>query len=154
MERRVLDVCCGSRMFWFDKSNSDVVFMDIRNEFEELNTGHIINVNPDVTGDFRKIPFLDETFEHVVFDPPHLLRAGKKSWLAKKYGRLNKETWQSDLSKGFDECMRVLKKNGTLVFKWNEDQIKINEVLTCFNQSPMYGNKRAKTHWLVFMKYR
>lgn len=152
MERRVLDVCCGSRMFWFDKSNSDVVFMDIRNEFEELNTGHIINVNPDVTGDFRKIPFLDETFEHVVFDPPHLLRAGKKSWLAKKYGRLNKETWQSDLSKGFDECMRVLKKNGTLVFKWNEDQIKINEVLTCFNQSPMYGNKRAKTHWLVFMK--
>jgi len=141
-------------MFWFDKSNSDVVFMDIRNEFEELNTGHIINVNPDVTGDFRKIPFLDETFEHVVFDPPHLLRAGKKSWLAKKYGRLNKETWQSDLSKGFDECMRVLKKNGTLVFKWNEDQIKINEVLTCFNQSPMYGNKRAKTHWLVFMKYR
>lgn len=152
MERRVLDVCCGSRMFWFDKSNSDVVFMDIRNEFEELNTGHIINVNPDVTGDFRKIPFLDETFEHVVFDPPHLLRAGKKSWLAKKYGCLNKETWQSDLSKGFDECMRVLKKNGTLVFKWNEDQIKINEVLTCFNQSPMYGNKRAKTHWLVFMK--
>lgn len=152
MERRVLDVCCGSRMFWFDKSNSDVVFMDIRNEFEELNTGHIINVNPDVTGDFRKIPFLDETFEHVVFDPPHLLRAGKKSWLAKKYGRLNKETWQSDLSKGFDECMRVLKKNGTLVFKWNEDQIKINKVLTCFNQSPMYGNKRAKTHWLVFMK--
>lgn len=126
--------------------------MDIRNEFEELNTGHIINVNPDVTGDFRKIPFLDETFEHVVFDPPHLLRAGKKSWLAKKYGRLNKETWQSDLSKGFDECMRVLKKNGTLVFKWNEDQIKINEVLTCFNQSPLYGNKRAKTHWLVFMK--
>lgn len=59
---RVLDACCGSRMFWFDKENKDVVFMDKRKEYEELSTGHVINVNPGVIGDFRNMPFKDETF--------------------------------------------------------------------------------------------
>lgn len=26
----VLDACCGSRMFWFDRHHPDVVFMDRR----------------------------------------------------------------------------------------------------------------------------
>lgn len=26
----ILDACCGSRMFWFDRTNPDVVFMDRR----------------------------------------------------------------------------------------------------------------------------
>ena len=30
--KRVLDVCCGSRMFWFDKQNKDVLFVDKRKE--------------------------------------------------------------------------------------------------------------------------
>lgn len=28
--KKILDACCGSRMFWFDKENADVEFMDIR----------------------------------------------------------------------------------------------------------------------------
>lgn len=152
MEQRILDACCGSRMFWFDKQNEDVTFMDKREQYEELPTGHVINVQPDVLADFREMPFDDETFWHVVFDPPHLLHAGEKSWLAKKYGKLDKTTWQEDLTRGFNECMRVLKTNGTLVFKWNEDQIKLSEVLKCFERKPLYGNKRAKTHWVVFIK--
>ena len=28
--QRILDACCGSRMFWFDKQNPDVVFADNR----------------------------------------------------------------------------------------------------------------------------
>lgn len=43
-------------------------------------------------------------------------------------------------------------QNGTLIFKWNEEQIKLSEVLKCFSQKPLLGNKRSKTHWLVFMK--
>ena len=126
--------------------------MDKRTQYEKLDTGHVINVNPDVVGDFRNMPFEDNSFWHVVFDPPHLINAGNNSWLAKKYGRLDKETWKDDLKKGFDECMRVLKPNGTLVFKWNEDQIPLKIVLDLFGQTPLYGNKRAKTHWVAFMK--
>lgn len=149
---KILDVCCGSRMFWFDKNHENTLFVDKREHYEELPTGHVINVSPDVVADFRNLPFKDETFYHVVFDPPHLLRAGESSWLAKKYGRLNKETWPQDLKQGFDECMRVLKTNGTLVFKWNEEQVRLREILDIFETQPLYGNQRAKTHWIVFMK--
>ena len=72
--------------------------------------------------------------------------------LARKYGKLNEKTWKEDIQKGFHECMRVLKPNGTLVFKWNEEQIKLSEILSTIDCEPLYGNKRAKTHWLVFMK--
>ena len=149
---KILDVCCGSRMFWFDKQNPYTTYMDIREEYEELESGHRINVKPDIVGDFRDIPFDDNTFDLVVFDPPHLLRAGKASWLAKKYGKLNPYTWKSDLRQGFEECHRVLKPTGTLVFKWNEDQIKLKELLDAIDYQPLLGNKRAKTHWLVFSK--
>lgn len=149
---KILDVCCGSRMFWFDKNHENTLFVDKREYYEELPTGHVINVSPDVVADFRNLPFKDETFYRVVFDPPHLLHAGESSWLAKKYGRLNKETWPQDLKQGFDECMRVLKTNGTLVFKWNEEQVRLREILDIFETQPLYGNQRAKTYWVVFMK--
>lgn len=29
-EIKILDACCGSRMFWFDKNESHTTFMDIR----------------------------------------------------------------------------------------------------------------------------
>lgn len=31
MDKKILDVCCGSRMFWFDKSNSYTVYMVFTN---------------------------------------------------------------------------------------------------------------------------
>ena len=138
-------------MFWFDKTNKDTIYMDIR-EFEDtLCDGRHFSVKPDVIGDFRNIPFDDETFNMVVFDPPHLIKAGDNSWLVKKYGKLS-NAWPQDIKQGFDECMRVLKPNGTLIFKWNEEQIKLKEILNCINYKPLFGNKRSKTHWLVFMK--
>lgn len=74
----------------------------------------------------------------------------EKRW---KYGKLNKNSWQEDIKQGFKECMRVLKSNGILVFKWNEEQIKLKDILNTIDYKPLFGNKKAKTHWLVFMKY-
>lgn len=148
---KILDACCGSRMFWFDKENPSVTYMDIRQEYEELETGHVINVDPDVVGDFRDMPFESDTFDMVVFDPPHLIHAGENSWLAKKYGKLD-ELWPEDIRQGFAECMRVLRPSGTLIFKWNEEQIPLSDVLEAIGEQPLFGNKRSKTHWLVFMK--
>lgn len=82
--KRILDACCGSRMFWFDKQNEDVTYMDNRKEDTELCDGRKLVVEPDLVADFRDMPFPAESFHMVVFDPPHLLRAGENSWLAKK----------------------------------------------------------------------
>jgi 23S rRNA G2069 N7-methylase RlmK/C1962 C5-methylase RlmI len=140
-------------MFWFDKENPDAVFMDIREVDEKLSDGRSLRVSPDVVADFKDMPFADESFYLVVFDPPHLLRAGDGSWLAKKYGKLGPD-WPRDIKAGFDECMRVLKPNGTLIFKWNEDQVNLREVMRAIGKTPLFGNRRSKTHWLVFMKER
>ena len=156
----ILDACCGGKMFWFDKDNPSVTFMDCREEenvIGEYQTKQgkqerVLKVAPDVVGDFRNMPFDDNTFSMVVFDPPHLLHAGNKSWLAKKYGVLNSDTWEKDLSKGFSECMRVLKPNGTLIFKWNVQQIPAKKLWSLFKTQPLFGDKRSETRWYVFMK--
>jgi hypothetical protein len=36
MDRPVLDACCGSRMFWFDKEDPRAVFVDNRRENHTL----------------------------------------------------------------------------------------------------------------------
>ncbi len=138
-------------MFWFDKEHPDALYMDNRQLETTLSDGRTLNVNPDVIADFRDMPFDDESFYLVVFDPPHLKQVGENSWLAKKYGKLD-ELWPYDIRQGFHECMRVLKPNGTLIFKWNEEQIALQEILNVIDYEPLFGNRRAKTHWLVFMK--
>ena len=153
--KKILDACCGSKMFWFDKNNPDVEFCDIRKlERTEYYPGRYIEVNPDTVCDFTVLPFADNSFHLVVFDPPHLRQAGKNSILVTKYGILESD-WQDVLKRGLYECMRVLRPNGILVFKWSEVQITLEEVLQAIGENPLFGNKQPKqsgTHWLCFMK--
>lgn len=151
MNKPILDACCGSRMFWFDKENPNVIFADNRELETTLCDGRALVIKPDEKIDFRNMPYGDKSFKMVVFDPPHLIKAGKSSWLAKKYGVLPSE-WQDYIKQGFNECMRVLQPYGVLIFKWNEDQIKTSEVLSSIDYVPLFGDRRSKTRWLVFMK--
>lgn len=150
--KAILDACCGSRMFWFDRRHPDVVFMDRREETHTLCDGRTLEIKPDVVGDFREMPFSDESFRLVVFDPPHLIHVGESSWLGKKYGKLDRKTWREDLKAGFRECFRVLEPGGVLVFKWCEDQVSTAEVLKLASHEPLFGHRRGKTVFLVFMK--
>lgn len=152
--KRILDACCGSRMFWFDKENPNAIFADIRNEDHILCDGRELHVNPDVIMDFTKMDFPDNHFKLVVFDPPHMNKLGINSWMAKKYGVLN-ATWEEDIKNGFSECIRVLEPNGILIFKWNESQIKVSQLLRLFSIQPLFGHKSRKnseTIWMCFMK--
>lgn len=144
-------------MMWFDKRNPDAFYTDIRTEKNiDLvgGNGRLLSVEPDIEADFRYLPFENDTFYLVVFDPPHLNKLGKKTWMAQKYGVLL-PSWEEDLKQGFAECMRVLKPNGTLIFKWNEHQVRLNQVLDLFPQRPLFGHttgKHGKTIWVTFMK--
>lgn len=149
-------------MMWFDRTNPDVVFGDMRSETLTLiDRSHgnksgtrTLQISPDVLLDFRALPYPDAVFKLVAFDPPHLERAGPRSWLAAKYGKLGQD-WREDLRAGFAECFRVLTADGVLVFKWNETQVKLSEVLALTPHRPLFGHtsgKKAGTHWMVFMK--
>lgn len=42
-----------------------------------------------------------------------------------------------------------------LIFKWNETQIPVSQILKLTAHKPLFGNKqpnRTGTHWIVFMK--
>lgn len=159
--KRILDACCGSRMFWFNKENPDVEFVDMREMDEEViwksgagKATRYCSIHPTTLADFTDLPFPDNSFFHVVFDPPHLQKISDTAWLAKKYGRLP-DNWQKMIHDGFWECMRVLKPNGTLIFKWNEFEIPCSQIIKVIGKEPLYGHKsgkQSKTHWMAFMK--
>lgn len=151
---KILDPCCGSRMFWFDKKCPGVQFSDNRELDDILCDGRKLEIKPDTIMDFRKMNLQSNQFKLVVFDPPHMKSLGKNSWMAKKYGVLG-ETWRDDLRKGFSECFRVLEEDGILIFKWNEHDILVREVLELTDYKPLFGHKSGKlqkTHWITFMK--
>lgn len=147
-------------MFWFDKENPVVVYMDKREVETELNdssskTGkRTLRISPDILADFTKMPFQSGSFKVVSFDPPHLESLGENSWMALKYGVL-KGNWRQMIKDGFDECFRVLEDYGVLIFKWNESEIKVSEILTLIPYKPLFGHttgRQSKTIWMTFMK--
>ena len=154
--KTVLDVCCGPKGMWFDKNDQRALYLDNRREthIDNYPCGTKTNIiDPDIIGDFTNINQPDNSFYHVVFDPPHIKR-NKLGQITKKYGNLQ-DGWQDMIRQGFKECFRVLKPNGTLIFKWNEVQFPVKEVLKLTDKKPLYGHKsgkRMQTHWICFIK--
>lgn len=168
----ILDACCGGKMFYFNHNDDRVLFEDIRDCEMTLCDGRKFTIHPDVVADFTKMPFADNSFKMVVFDPPHLLRNVGKSkfgdiygspnpknqvtgYQMTKYGALGNADWRATIRDGFKECFRVLVPGGFLIFKWNETDIKVSEILKLTPEKPVFGHisgKRANTHWICFMK--
>lgn len=90
------------------QGKSLTLFADIRDEEHTLCDGRSLKVHPDIVSDFTDMPFLDESFKLVVFDPPHLLKVGQNSWLAKKYGKLP-EDWPRVIKKELMNAFEYLK---------------------------------------------
>jgi tRNA G10 N-methylase Trm11 len=157
-KKLILDVCCARRMFWFDKHDKRAIFMDKRKESylhkQKARKDHYIVIEPDVMSDFTNIPCPDNTFHCVIFDPPHIVAEKITGSMHKYYGVLSGE-WREMLRKGFSECFRVLKPNGTLVFKWCESSVSLREILALTPEQPVIGNRKpatSKTHFVIFLK--
>lgn len=137
----ILDPACGGKMFYFDKNDTRVLFADIRKLETELCDGRKFEVKPDIQIDFTKMPFENNRFNLVIFDPPHLTRntGGNKSKFNTMYGTLNNkemlptgyqqikygalyQNWREMLSLGFKECFRVLKSGGGTYIQMERDR--------------------------------
>ena len=85
--KKILDVTCGARSIWFNKNHPSAIYCDKRKETHNgiySDTNRTISINPDVLCDFTNLPFPNDQFSLVVWDPPHLTGAKETSWLVKK----------------------------------------------------------------------
>lgn len=73
----VLDACCGSRAFWFDKQDARALFVDKRSGVYPRTHSDTprapVVVAPDWQGSFTALPYPTDSFDHVIFDPPHIV---------------------------------------------------------------------------------
>jgi SAM-dependent methyltransferase len=132
MKNQIIDVCCGGKMWWFNKSRPGVLMMDNRKVQPGTVKGENWSVQPDLVADFTKIPFENESFYKVVCDPPHKIK-NDSGIITQKYGFLG-ENWQEKLTLMFEECWRILKPGGTFIFKWADTSIPPRKVLKCFDK--------------------
>ncbi|MDP4117631.1 MAG: class I SAM-dependent methyltransferase [Bacillota bacterium] len=155
----ILDACCGSRTIWFNKNHPLAIYCDIRDEdhtkrFGATGSERHLHIHPDLICDFTNLPFEDGCFSLVIFDPPHILNLKENAWYRKAYGYLD-DNWREIIKAGFDECIRVLKPDGVLIFKWSETSISTRDLIKTIGAEPLIGHrsgKKANTHWLCFMK--
>ena len=143
---KILDVSAGKRAVWFNKKHPNAVYLDIRPE-----------VDPDIVADSRELPFENESFDLIVFDPPHL-NCGKNSIMGKRYGSWTQSHITDTIIRTGEETARVGKKNCILIFKWNDHDIPVMRILPLLNKwEPLFGHLTkdgpgSKTYFVTLRK--
>ena len=99
---KILDATCGPKGMWYQKNHPYVTFMDKRDgkQYHMSKSGNktVYDVKPDVISEWKDAPFPDESFDMVVFDPPHIIRRETtKSSMITEYGSLAPDTWRKEL---------------------------------------------------------
>jgi len=116
-----------------------------------------------VCGVWEKLPFKDEVFNLVIFDPPHRIRSyekcveGKYGVFDQIYTTLDPKKWVKTIYEASREFNRVLKTNGYLVFKWNDSYVSLERIISLFPMKALIKNvmnphKKAVTYWVLFQK--
>ncbi len=148
-------------MWWWDKAHPLAVYMDRREE-PPGSSPRRPNwaCQPSLLADFKEMPFEDEVFQLVLFDPPPLVREKASfSEVRLRYGEFTSANEQEEIGLGFSECWRVLALGGTLVFKWGGS---LDRVVPHFPCDPVVGSRNdgrgsaerglLGTRWFIFYK--
>lgn len=162
----ILDATAFCREMWYDKKYSDCIYMDKRKgkfradsykdnpKFEKLEW----DIRPTVQAVWEKLPFRDEVFDQVLFDPPHKI-GNSYSVFSDKYGQLELWGWQKQLYNASKEFLRVLKPKGLLFFKWAETckaSDRAIKVIEAGGFKPLFGSNttsgKTSAVWVTYCK--
>jgi len=161
----ILDATAGNRAMWPNKKPPFVVFMD-----REKN----LYISPDIFGDWRYLPFRDNSFSCVLYDPPHArfgyssVHTDPKGWnepriengrkIGGTYWGTLETGWAGVFYKAQKEFNRVSER---LCFKWNTSQYSLERVLNLFDSwvvamAKEYNTNmrrgKSETHWVTMVR--
>ena len=169
----ILDATAGNRTMWHKKDPPNIIFADMERK---------LHVKPTIFCDTRQAPFRMQTFNTIIFDPPHLW--GGELDYTPTYPREIKRLKQKFKGKPFTyygwdkyqtriqlityiyyceaEFKRILKPDGLLWLKWNETKIDLNRILAIFADWHLlmqikcaiekHTLGRADTYWVLLSK--
>ena len=152
IRRLHLDATAGNRKIWKCDSEN-FIYIDIQKR---------LAIKPLMFADSRCLPFKDEIFDNIFFDPPHkwgtssgmYVIPDKETWDKKRINwpsHAYRQTSQIPSYYGWDiyksrssliayiyrslkEFKRVLKKDGLLWVKWNDMVISFTKLLAVFEE--------------------
>lgn len=149
---RILDMSAGNRAMWFDKNNPLVTFLDKRAEVNPTVVCNTVSIPPEV----------GDSFDLVVFDPPHE-NTGANGHITKCYGHSTRAEIIETIKGSGREAHRISKDNALMAFKWNDHAYTLDKVLELLAPywTPLFGshmrNRRgmiAKTqsYWVMLKR--
>lgn len=120
----ILDACIGGALMydeWQKRLGDSFVSIDIRKgsyiqDSDKRWSAKTLEVKPVVLADLKKLPFRDNVFDSIVFDPPHF-SCGINSFLRKYYGSWDHQEVKASLKAANVEFARVLRDGGQLLLK-------------------------------------
>ena len=111
---------------WDKNLESELISIDVRRGDFSYHSAYgwdknrigpdIVIIKPTIQADMRFLPFHDNCFDAVVFDPPHT-NAGLGSWIWKRFGGWSQTEKIRTSRVANEEFKRVLKRNGFLIMK-------------------------------------
>jgi len=145
---KILDLSAGSRSIWFNRLHPSTVYVDIRPE-----------MIPSVIADTQQLPFKENFFDLVVFDPPHVT-CGPRSVMAKYYSSMEAEDIKRLIQLTSNEAYRVTTSTALMAFKWNDHDVKLERVIKLMEGwEPLFGQRvagrtkhRSGTYWCMLRK--
>jgi len=164
----ILDATCGPKGMYHGLTRQftteEIIFIDVRKgTFTSINyPDKSVTVQPDILADDRHLPFRDNTFTLIIFDPPHG-QYSMKSYLGPRFGGLTSRELRYLFIYANIEFHRVLKTPGYLLIKCvdsDDYDYKVKRAFTNFkllldikypSQAHTKGSK-TNTHWLLYVK--
>jgi len=121
----ILDATAGNRMMWKNKTPPNIVFID--KEYK-------LRVPPDVFCVWENLPFRDNVFSTILFDPPHMIHSNPLPYLVDPmhsfYGVFkNKRELVTTIIKAVKEFYRVGER---LCLKWYDEYLSLWRLLSLF----------------------
>ena len=153
----ILDVTAGNRHMWPNKNPPYTIFLD-----RELN----LKVAPDIFASWQNLPFRDDSFSCIIFDPPHgegpyknsihhdPQEVKRGSW----WGYYDRLRWRADFVAAGREFYRVAKR---LCLKWNDARHSVWKLIPLFRPWKVVYKKERRTRsgigehptwWVTFIR--